>query len=54
MSSIISSVKTLVIRATAEEAMVTRREALKGRSGKLPSVTEEAGMRYFIEVWLTT
>jgi hypothetical protein len=30
--------------------MIKRREALKGRSGKLPSVTEEAGMRYFIEV----
>jgi hypothetical protein len=45
------SVKTLAIRATAEEAMMKRRDALKGWSGKLPGVTEEAGMRYFIEVF---
>jgi hypothetical protein len=44
------TVKTLAIRSTAEEAMIRRREALKGLSGKLPGVTEEAGMRYFIEV----
>jgi superfamily II DNA/RNA helicase len=43
------SVKILAIRSTVEEAMMKRREALKGRSGKLPSVTEETGMRHFIE-----
>jgi hypothetical protein len=31
--------------------MIKRREALKGWNGKLPGVTEEAGMRYFIEVY---
>ena len=43
--------KTLAIRSTAEEAMIKRREILKGRSGKLPGVIEEAGMRHFIEVF---
>jgi hypothetical protein len=31
--------------------MIKRREILKGRSGKLPGVIEEAGMRHFIEVF---
>jgi hypothetical protein len=32
--------------------MMKRREVLKGRGGKLPGMTEEVGMRYFIEVCL--
>jgi hypothetical protein len=42
-------VKTLVIRNTAEEAMVSRRHLLKG-SDKVPRMTAEVGMRHFIEV----
>lgn len=30
--------------------MLRRREALKGWNGKLPTMTEEAGMRHFIAV----
>lgn len=42
------TVKTLVIRHTAEEAMVSRRHLLKG-SGKVPKMTTEVGMRHFME-----
>ncbi|KAG0701768.1 P-loop containing nucleoside triphosphate hydrolase protein [Suillus ampliporus] len=42
------TVKTLVIRHTAEEAMVSRRHFLKG-SNKVPRMTTEVGMRHFIE-----
>lgn len=42
------TVKTLVIRNTAEEAMVSRRHLLK-RSGKVPRMTTEVGMRHFME-----
>lgn len=42
------TVKTLVIRHTAEEAMVSRRHLLKG-SGKVPRMTTEVGMRHFLE-----
>ncbi|KAF8559866.1 hypothetical protein OG21DRAFT_1402064 [Imleria badia] len=44
------TVKTLVIRSTAEEAMITRRQYL--RSGdKLPKdMTTESGMRQYLEV----
>ncbi|KAF9532907.1 SNF2 family N-terminal domain-containing protein [Crepidotus variabilis] len=42
------SVKTLAIRATAEENMVTRRAALRNNQVKLPRLIEEAGMRHYI------
>ncbi|KAG1723687.1 hypothetical protein EDB19DRAFT_1762532 [Suillus lakei] len=42
------TVKTLVIRHTAEDAMVSRRHLLKG-SGKVPRMTTEVGMRHFME-----
>ncbi|KIJ69192.1 hypothetical protein HYDPIDRAFT_179066 [Hydnomerulius pinastri MD-312] len=42
------SVKTLVIRSTAEEAMIARRQHLKS-SDKIPKMTTESGMRQFIE-----
>lgn len=42
------TVKTLVIRHTAEEAMVSRRHLLKG-SGKVPRMTTDVGMRHFME-----
>ncbi|KAG1855044.1 hypothetical protein C8R48DRAFT_720376 [Suillus tomentosus] len=42
------TVKTLVIRHTAEEAMVSRRHFLKG-SSKIPRMTTEVGMRHFLE-----
>lgn len=42
-------VKTLVIRHTAEEAMVSRRHFLKG-SSKIPRMATEVGMRHFLEV----
>lgn len=48
----VSLVKTLVIRNTAEEAMVSRRHLLKG-SDKVPRMTAEVGMRHFIEVHST-
>ena len=47
--TLLSLVKTLVIRGTAEEAMVSRRHLLKG-TDKVPSMTAEVGMRHFIEV----
>ncbi|KAF9227568.1 hypothetical protein BS17DRAFT_693859 [Gyrodon lividus] len=43
------TVKSLVIRSTAEEAMFARREYLKG-SDQIPKMTTESGMRQFIEV----
>lgn len=43
-------VKTLAIRGTAEENMVTRRNTLKDRQEKLPKLIEESGMRHFIAV----
>jgi hypothetical protein len=45
-------VKTLVIRSTAEENMMARRDALKGKDGKLPKLMEDVGMRHYIEVSL--
>lgn len=30
--------------------MIQRRNALRGSGGKIPSMTEESGMRHFIEV----
>lgn len=45
-------VKTLAIRKTAEEKMVSRRVALKNCQEKLPKLIEEAGMRHYIEVRL--
>jgi hypothetical protein len=46
----LDAVKTLVIRSTAEEAMIARRNALKETAGKLPAFEDEVGMRDFIEV----
>jgi hypothetical protein len=48
----IFAVKTLAIRATAEEAMMARREALKGKDVRLPKLIEESGtaMRHYIAV----
>ncbi|KAJ8456942.1 hypothetical protein ONZ45_g18517 [Pleurotus djamor] len=43
-------VKTLVIRGTAEEHMMSRRSELWGSSTKIPNMIEEQGMRYFIMV----
>ncbi|KZT02347.1 uncharacterized protein LAESUDRAFT_685590, partial [Laetiporus sulphureus 93-53] len=42
------TVKTLAIRGTAEEAMVTRREALKQRGGKQIKMLDDLSMRDFI------
>lgn len=43
-------VKTLVIRSTAEEAMIARRQYLRN-SDKLPkNMTTESGMRQYLEV----
>lgn len=49
---ILFAVKTLAIRKTAEEKMVSRRVALKNCQEKLPKLIEEAGMRHYIEVRL--
>jgi hypothetical protein len=45
-------VKTLAIRGTAEEYMSQRRQVLKGSAQKVPSMTNEVGMRDFIAVRL--
>ncbi|KAF8844559.1 hypothetical protein BDN67DRAFT_1000237 [Paxillus ammoniavirescens] len=42
------TVKSLVIRSTAQEAMIARRQYLKS-SDKIPNMTTETGMREFIE-----
>ncbi|KAJ7080414.1 P-loop containing nucleoside triphosphate hydrolase protein [Mycena belliarum] len=42
------TVKTLVIRGTAEENMAARRLALKDSKEKIPKLLEETGMRTFI------
>ncbi|KAJ4486158.1 hypothetical protein J3R30DRAFT_3444646 [Lentinula aciculospora] len=42
------TVKTLVIRGTAEEKMLERRQKLKNIPGNVPKLLEETGMRHFI------
>lgn len=44
--------KTLAIRATAEENMVNRRDVLRVSQQKIPKLIEEAGMRHYIAVRL--
>jgi hypothetical protein len=44
------AVKTLAIRGTAEEHVVTRRNAFRNSQEKLPKMIEEAGMRHYIAV----
>ncbi|KAH7909861.1 P-loop containing nucleoside triphosphate hydrolase protein [Hygrophoropsis aurantiaca] len=43
------TVKTLVIRSTAEEAMINRRQHFKGVAYKIPTMMTDSGMRHFIE-----
>jgi len=43
-------VKTMAIRDTVEEAMLKRREGIVTKTSKMPALTEEAGMRSYIEV----
>ncbi|KAI6028583.1 SNF2 family N-terminal domain-containing protein [Pisolithus orientalis] len=43
-----NSIKTLVIRGTAEEAMLARRQHLSCRE-QVPKMTDESGMRQFME-----
>lgn len=42
-------VKTLVIRSTAEEAMIARRQYLRS-SDKVPTMATESGMRDYLMV----
>jgi hypothetical protein len=51
-TKLLLQVKTLAIRSTAEENMITRRDVLKGTDGRLPKMTEEVGMRHYIAVSL--
>jgi hypothetical protein len=44
------SVKTLAIKASAEEVMVARRHALHNTLDKIPKLIEERGMRDFVAV----
>lgn len=37
------------MRGTSEDAMVSRRKALKNKSQKLPSIDEDVGMRKFLQ-----
>ncbi|KAG6906520.1 hypothetical protein DXG01_013485 [Tephrocybe rancida] len=46
--SIWRAVKTLAIRGTSEENMVSRRNIFKGNHEKVPKLIEESGMRHFI------
>jgi hypothetical protein len=48
------AVKTLAIRGTAEERVVDSRNALKNSQEKLPKLIEEAGMRHYIAVRLSS
>jgi hypothetical protein len=43
-------VKTLAIRGTVEEEMLERRAGIVARTTRMPPLTEEAGMRRYIEV----
>jgi hypothetical protein len=43
-------VKTLAIRDTVEEEMLERRAGIVARTTRMPPLTEEAGMRRYIEV----
>jgi hypothetical protein len=43
-------VKTMAIHDTVEQAMLERREAIVMKTTKMPALTEEAGMRSYIEV----
>lgn len=53
-----TAVKTLAIRSTSEEVMVSRREDLKrglgSSGGKFPKLTDDSTMRDFIAVRLST
>lgn len=43
-------VQTLAIRDTFEQEMLERRAAIQERSIKMPEMTDEAGLRSYIEV----
>jgi hypothetical protein len=43
-------VKTLAIQDTFEQEMLERRAAIQEKSTKMPDVTDEAGLRSYIEV----
>ncbi|KAG6873801.1 hypothetical protein C0995_011026 [Termitomyces sp. Mi166 len=42
------TVKTLAIRGTAEENMMTRRNFFRGNHEKVPKIIEDSGMRHYI------